>query len=100
MSGPVDQDPPHRLGRGREEMPLPPKGPSGVAVHQPDVGLVHERGCLERLVGALATHPVVREAPQLFVHEGEKFRGGFRIAVAVANRVVQRSHGGAPGGVA
>ena len=64
VAGVVDENPPHQRRRHREKVaPIAPLHP--IDICQPEIRLVHERRCLERVVSALILHVVMREAPQL-----------------------------------
>ncbi len=62
----VDQDPPHRLRGDREEVPAVLPLDSGL-VDQPEVGLVDERGRLQRLVRPFAAELAPGDRAQLAV---------------------------------
>ena len=73
----VDQDSPHRFRRGREEVsPVPEL----LVAHQPQIGLVHERGGVQGVPGFLRGHPHGREFPQFVIDERKQV--GRRLAVA------------------
>ncbi len=73
----VDQDPPHRFRRGREQVSLVPEL---LLAHQPQIGLVNERGSVQGVSGLLRGHPRGREFPQLVIDERKQV--GRRPAVA------------------
>ena len=75
--GVVDQHPPHRLGRGGEEVPSTVEL---LVPDQPQVSLVHQGGGAEGVPGVLRGHPRGRELSQLVVDEREQV--GRRLAVA------------------
>jgi hypothetical protein len=67
----VHEDAPHHLRGDAEEvgavLPL-----HAALVHQAQVGLVHERRRLERVLRGLAAHRPRRAPPQLGVHLGQQ----------------------------
>ena len=75
----VDQDPPHRLGRGSIEVAPTVPGGRG-ASDEAQVRLVDQGRGLERVVGALGRHPLGRGRPKLLVHDGKEIRGGLSVA--------------------
>jgi hypothetical protein len=76
----VDENPPHRLGGGREEMrPIVPLALI-VGAHEPQPGFMHQRGGLQRLAGLLAGELAGGEAAQLGIHEWEQVVGGMFLA--------------------
>ena len=75
--GVVDQHPPHRLGRGGEEVPSTVEL---LVADQPQVSLVHQGGGVEGVPGGLRGHPRGCELPQLVVDEWQQI--GRRLAVA------------------
>lgn len=77
VSGVVDQDAPHRLGRGGEEVPPAVEVP---VADQPEVGFMHQRGGIEGVARLLRRHPRSGELPQLLINEREEFGGGAAVA--------------------
>ena len=77
----VNQNAPHRLGRGGEEVPPAVPFLGFVHIHKPDVGLMNQgRGleCLARLfLGQLGR----RQLPQLVIDQGQELFGGERVAL-------------------
>ena len=69
FAGVVDEDPPHRPGRDREEVRAVAGIESGHG-HQAQVGLVYELGRLERVVRALPRQVAGGDGAQVLVHEG------------------------------
>src|SRR5262249_51781953 len=74
------QDAAHGLGRRREEVPPAVPGPGRVRAHQPQVGLVDQRGGLERLAGPLPGQPLGRQFAQLVVDQRQELPGGGGVA--------------------
>ncbi len=69
-TGVLHQDAAHCLGRRSEEVaPAVPMPGSGAKESQ--VGLVHQRGRLERLTWSLIGHPLSRETTQLLIDQGQ-----------------------------
>ncbi len=81
VSSPVDQDAPHRLGGGGEEVAaaVPPRGVAGT--DEPEVGLVDERSRLVRVAWLLDGEPVLGNPAQLFIDEREQSPCRLRIAL-------------------
>jgi hypothetical protein len=48
--------------------------------HQAEVGLVYEGGCLQGVIGTLASHLNLSGAPQLLINHWQKSLGGRRVA--------------------
>ncbi len=69
-TGVLHQDAAHCLGRCGEEVaaavPMP-----GSGANEPQVGLVHQRGRLERLTWGFVGHPLARETTQLLIDQGQ-----------------------------
>jgi hypothetical protein len=80
-AGGIDEHPPHEPRRhGQEVRPvLPVHLPD---VHQPQIGLVHERRGLQALRGSLVAQTPARNLAQLVVHERHQPRQ--RVIVALA----------------
>src|SRR4051794_7275756 len=71
-AGVLDQDAPHGLGRGGEEVAA--AVPAGVLVSdESEVGLVDQGGRLERLAGLLVGQLLDRKLPELVVDQREQF---------------------------
>ena len=68
----LDQDPPHRLGRGGEEVPPTGRRPSAIAIDQAQIGLVHQRRGLKRLARCFAGHHPRRQLTQLVVDQWQQ----------------------------
>ncbi len=81
---PVNEDPPHGLGGGGNEMRAIGE-PGRFVPNQPEPGLVDERCRLQRLAGRFGSHFVRRQLPQLLIHQRQQFLGG--LGVALRNRV-------------
>jgi hypothetical protein len=67
----VDQDPAHHL-RGQPKKLRPVAPVHAVLLDEPQVGLVHERGGLERVARALGAQLRGREVAQLVVDRGQE----------------------------
>ena len=69
-AGVVDEDPPHGLGRGGEEMA--PAFPAGgfLGIDQTQISLVNQGSRLERLSGLLPGQPLGGQPPQLVIDQG------------------------------
>src|SRR5262249_32740181 len=80
-AGVVHEDPPHRLRRDPEEVSpvLPVDAP---LIDETEVGLVHEGGRLERVIGSLGPEVGGGEPPQLPVNEWQEPVEGARFAAA------------------
>jgi hypothetical protein len=48
--------------------------------HQPQIGLVDHRGCIQRVARPFGSHESDSEVPQLVIHERKEF--GSRLAVS------------------
>ena len=86
VPGVVDQHPPHRLGRGGEEVRF---AVEVLVPDQPQVSLMNQGGGVEGVPGSLRGHPRGRELPQLVVDEREQV--GRRLAVAGRGGVEEAS---------
>ena len=89
-AGAVDQDPPHRLGRGGEEVAPAVPACSAARVHQPQVGLVDQGRGLEGLPGLLAGQPLGGQLAQLVVDQRQELLG--RLGVALLDRREDAGH--------
>jgi len=76
IAGVVDQDPPHGLGSGGEEVSA---AVELLVADQPQVRLVDECGGVEGVIGGFGGHAGGGEPPQLVVHEREQVSGGTTI---------------------
>ena len=67
----IHQDLAHEPGRYGEE--LRPVLPVHLRlIHQLDIGLVYQRGCLQRMTTSLGTHVALRDAPQFAFQAGNQ----------------------------
>jgi hypothetical protein len=89
-AGLIDQDAPHGLGSGGEEVAAALPGPLRAPADQPQVGLLHQRRGLERLAGLLLGELPGRELAQLVVDQGQELLG--RLAVALLDRREDAGH--------
>ena len=69
----VDQDVPHRLGRGPEE--VSPVGPLHGVSGEREESLVDQRGGLQRVIHAFAVEVRSGKLAELFVHRRDQFAG-------------------------
>jgi hypothetical protein len=97
----IDEYPPHRLsGDGHEVGPVLPVDRSDV--DQTQVGLVHERRRLQRMVGTLPLHEPVGKTPKLAIEVRRQAVEGASIARAPGAEeqgdvgCLRRSHGARP----
>jgi hypothetical protein len=74
------EDAAHRLGSGPEEV-SPATEVRIRTAHQPQPGLMHERGGLQRLVGRLIRHACHRQLAQFLIDQRKQFIGGLGITV-------------------
>ena len=65
VTGLIDQNPPHRLGGRREEVPATVPFLCRVDVDQPQIGFMHEGGGLQCVIEALFSHACRGELAQL-----------------------------------
>ena len=74
------QNPPHRLRRRRKEVPptIPLLGL--LHIHQPQIGLVHQRGRLQRLPRLLVSQLGGGQFAQFVVHQRQQLLGSGRVA--------------------
>src|SRR5262249_38523805 len=79
VAGAVDEDAPHGLGRGGEEVAaaLPARV---VRPHEPEIGLVDQGGGLERLARLLLRQPPDGEPPQLVLDQGQELLSRLLVA--------------------
>jgi hypothetical protein len=77
VPGVVDQNPPHRLGRGCKEMP---SSLELLVPDQPKVRLMHQGGGVEGVPRILRSHTRGRELPQLLVDERKQIGRGLAVA--------------------
>ncbi len=76
-----DQDPPHRLGGGSEEMAATIPVLRLVDIDQSQIHLMNQTGRLERLAGRLAGEPLGGQTPQLVVDQRKQLFGQARVAL-------------------
>ena len=80
IPGPVDEDSPHRLGRGGEEVPAVLPAARVRGADQSKVRLVDQGRGLKSLVGRLGRHAHGGELPQLVVDERKQLGRGLVVA--------------------
>ena len=81
-AGAVDQDPPHGLGRGGEEVAAAVPVPGSLsASDQPEVRLVDQGRGLERLAGLLLRQLLGGQLAQLVVDQRQELLGRLRVAL-------------------
>jgi hypothetical protein len=88
-SRPLNQNPTHRLRRCRKKMPATVprlRSPS----NQPQIGLVHQRRCLQRLAPLFLRHPISGQRTQLIVNERDELLR--RLGVPGLDRVEYASY--------
>jgi hypothetical protein len=73
----VDEDSPHRFGRGGEKVASVREF---LIAHQPQIGFVDQGRRIERVMGRFDSHPRHSERPQLGIHEREQVRRRVMIA--------------------
>ena len=76
----VDQNPPHRLCGGREELSAVLEARLG-ATHEPQLDFMHEGSGLQCLSRRFARHAKRRQTAQFSVYEHQQFFGGRRVAL-------------------
>ena len=86
-AGGLDQDAPHRLGRGREEVGAAVPAWARLGPHEPEIGLVDQRRRLERLAGLLLPELPGRQLAQLVVDQREKCSAAFGSPCSMAERI-------------
>jgi hypothetical protein len=79
-AGVVDEDPPHHLGGGREELLTAVPAPDRLGINQPEESLLDQGRGLESLAGLLPRQPAGGELAQLVVDQGEQVLGGAGVA--------------------
>jgi len=79
ITGAVQQNPPHRLGRGGKEVAPAVPILRLFAADQPQVRFVHQGGRLQRLAQLLSSQPIAGELAQFVIHEREQLAGSRRI---------------------
>jgi hypothetical protein len=86
VTGTFDQDAPHGVGRGREEMAavVPTGGVGGF--DEPQIRLVDEGRRVQGVAGSLRGHPGGRQFSQLLVHQGQQLPGGVGVAVGAVGQ--------------
>ena len=80
-AGVLDEDPPHGLGGGGEEVAATVPWSGWLAADQAEIGLVDQGGRLERLAGPLLGQPPGGKLAQLVVDHREELPGRLRVAV-------------------
>src|SRR6516165_11695311 len=90
MPGLLDEDAPHRLGGGGEEVATILPGRAVRVADQPEVGLVDQRCRLEGLSRRLAGEPGLGEPPELLIDDGHQLAGALRLTPA--DRLQEPSH--------
>jgi hypothetical protein len=88
-AGGLDEDAPHDLGRGGEEVPA---AIELLVAHQPQIGFADQGGGVEGVAGGFRGHARGRELAQLVVDEGEQVGG--RLAVTGGRGVQESRHVG------
>ena len=78
--GILDKDSPHRLGRGAKEVSTAVPMLSLLDIHEPDIGLMHQRRGLQRLTRFLLSQLGGGQLPQLLIHQRQELFGGTRVA--------------------
>src|SRR5262245_10580989 len=71
LPGPLDEDPPHSLRRGGEEVSSALPVDMSVT-HAPKIRLVDQRRGLKCVPGSLLAHPLLRDLSQLVIDENEQ----------------------------
>jgi hypothetical protein len=84
-AGGLDEDAPHDLGRGGEEVPA---AIELLVAHQPQIGFADQGGGVEDVAGGFCSHARGRQLPQLVVNEREQVGGCLAIT---GGRGVQES---------
>jgi hypothetical protein len=81
----IYQDSPHQLRRYREEMAsvLPV---DIVASRKAEIGLVHNRRALQRVIGTLTSQVVPRQAAQFVIDQRDKRLSGGNVAATPASQ--------------
>src|SRR5262249_22717741 len=87
--GPLDEDPPHGLGGGGEEVAA---AVEVLVTHQPQIGLMDQRGGVEGMAGGFRGQARGGELPQLVVDERQEV--GSSLAVAGSGSVKEAGHRG------
>jgi hypothetical protein len=80
VAGMIDENSPHGFGRGGEEVSAVLPTPAIGGPDEPQVSLVNQSSCIERVFRRLGRHSGCRKLPQLVVHEWEQVRGGLAVA--------------------
>src|SRR5262249_14261160 len=92
--GGLDQDAPHGLGRGGEEMSLAVPLATRGGADQPQIGLVHQGRRLECVTGRLVRQPPGRHPAELVVNQAEQLLARLTVTVVTrrenTNRLVHR----------
>ena len=80
-AGLIDQDAPHGLGGGGEEVAAVVPACCVGRPDEPQIRLVDEGGCVQSVAGGFFGHPGGRQFPQLFVDQRQQLFGGVGFAV-------------------
>ena len=80
VAGPIEQDPPHGLGRGREKMAAAVPGLARIRPDETQVGFVDKRRRLEGLPWTSMAPMPRGQASQLVVNQGQQVAGGLLFA--------------------
>ena len=76
----VDENATHCFGSGAKEVGPTAPATGLVCIHQPDIRLMNEGGCLERLTGVLMGELGGSQLPKLIVDQWQKLLGGRQVA--------------------
>jgi hypothetical protein len=97
-AGILDENAAHGLGSGREEMAAAVPVLRLLHIHQPDIRLVNQSGCLESLPGFFLNDFLRRQPPQLVVNERQELFGSVRVALVNGGQDIRdRAHHQSPG---
>src|SRR5262249_49125169 len=77
----IDEDAPHRLGRGGEEMATTVPVPRLAPVHQPQIGLMDQGRRAQRPARLLLSKFLRRQLAEFIVDEWQELLGGARVAL-------------------
>ena len=80
VTGAIEQDPPHRLGRGGEEVAATVPRLTRIRPDETQVGLVNQRRRLERLTWILVRQSPRGQASQLVVNQRQQVTGSLLFA--------------------
>lgn len=81
VAGPVNENAPHRFGRGGEEVGAVLEMSLAIRADEPQPGFVNERGGLQSLARGFAGHPVRGQSPQLIINQRQQLLRGLGIAL-------------------